>query len=123
MSLSRCPAHLATALLSLPCPNCWSPALAGVLVPRRMCGVSWGEGGDSKGSEGESGWLPVCFLRKDYTIYTLQLHIGLNRRKGACVLQCGLGPGMEKASIDFDNLHINEGSKFLLPEIGKSPFY
>lgn len=64
-----------------------------------------------------------AFLKERlHRLYSIAAH-RIKQEEGGCGLQCGLGPGMENASVDFDKLHINEGSKFLLPEIGKSLFY
>ena len=64
-----------------------------------------------------------AFLKERlHPLYSIAAH-RIQQEEGGCGLQCGLGPGMEKASVDFDNLHISAGSEFFLPEIGKSPFY
>lgn len=65
------------------------------------------------GHEGDpkSGWLPKAFIKKKKSIQLLYSRvsctptnfIGLNGRKGACELGCGVSSGGGESSIDLDN--------------------
>lgn len=44
-----------------------------------------------------------CLLKKEYVFYILDLHVGLDGRRGGIELGCDLRSGVEESSIDFDS--------------------